>query len=162
MKMINRQLRLMSIKLCIAFLMFGCADSPKGPENDWIRSPHSEVSFVSRIPSSDFAELDIRTLSEATAILSDTVFMRVDPSDVKHFVPAMPPSSRPGNELKYYLVRAVKYDATGSFSVYRSGHEIYVSHVSLGSRNRKVFKSVILIAVEFELDDAFADYSSAE
>jgi hypothetical protein len=161
MKVKGRRMQILLINLCAILLVCGCTVTQVNTKNDWIRSPKNEASFKSKIPVSDFVELDVSMLSKATSVLADKVFMRIDPADVKNFFPAWPASTH-SDKNKYYLVRVVKYDATGKFSVYRNGHEIYVSHVSLGPQNRKVLKSIILVAVEFDVEDAFSDYSSAE
>lgn len=129
--------------------------------DDWLRIPPSPALFFdNRLSESHFSEVDKSMRRTALMMLKNTPFIGITNSDVKKFSNGGLDSKADSNG-RFYLVRAVRLDKGGKFSVFQYGSSIYVIHGDLGLP-RATMRSAVIVAVDGEITEVFAACSVAE
>lgn len=126
--------RLFCRSACLALFLSGCLAPPK--RHVWMIPPPAVQGMQGsaswpRLSTNQYARVPETTRSNAVALLQDTPFVRLDPTQLAAFAPALRPAA--GQELQPYLVRGVSYSPRPTYTVVRfdpTGASLLVQQVS--------------------------------
>jgi hypothetical protein len=158
------------ISLVAVLVLCACITTSAQNERNWIlEPPTSEISafYANPLGSDYYTEVVSTAVENSIKLLQKNTLIKIDSKFAKKIAPT-PQQPFPtftlcdGDDLNYYLVRAVRGDNTGRIKAYLSGKKIWTMHGALGKPSGVIIRTAIVICTRTDLGSGYATSFSAQ